>query len=241
MVRPREEPLAPWLARETPAEKKARAQKIYARLKKAYPDAKVALNFTTPLEMVVATVLSAQSTDAMVNKVTASLFQKYRTAKDYADAPPGVLEADIKSTGFFNQKSKNLRALGRMLVDEYGGEVPDTMQELLRLPGVARKTANIVLGNAYATVEGIAVDTHVHRLSRRLGFSSADDPNKVEQDLMALFPRSKWWNLTYLLIEHGRAICKAPSPLCADCVVNDLCPASRLPGRATPRARQRAR
>jgi len=241
MVRPREEPLAPWLARETPVEKKSRAQKIYARLKRAYPDAKVALDFTTPLEMVVATVLSAQSTDATVNKVTPSLFQKYRTAKDYADAPPGALESDIKSTGFFNQKSKNLRALGRMLVDEYGGEVPNTMEELLRLPGVARKTANIVLGNAFGTVEGIAVDTHVHRLSRRLGFSSADDPNKVEQDLMALFPRSKWWNLTYLLIEHGRAICKAPVPLCADCVVNDLCPASRLPGRAPPRARRRAR
>jgi endonuclease III len=187
----------------------------------------------------VATVLSAQSTDVMVNKVTEHLFAKYRSAKDYADAPPGGLEADIKSTGFFNQKAKNLRSLGRMVVDEYGGEVPETMQDLLRLPGVARKTANIVLGNAFGKVEGIAVDTHVHRLSRRLGFSPADDPNKVEQDLMALFPRSRWWNLTYLLIEHGRAVCKAPVPQCADCVVNDLCPGSRLPVRSAPRAKPR--
>jgi endonuclease-3 len=239
MVRPRNEPLAVWLASETPVEKKDRARKIYGRLKKEYPGAKVALEFGNPLEMVVATVLSAQSTDATVNKVTASLFKKYRTAKDYADAAPGVLEADIKSTGFFNQKSRNLRALGRMLVDEYAGQVPNTMQDLLRLTGVARKTANIVLGNAFGKVEGIAVDTHVHRLSRRLGFSSADDPNKVEQDLMTLFPRAKWWDLTYLLIEHGRAVCKAPVPLCAECVVNTLCPASRVPAREPLRAKPR--
>ncbi len=228
MVRPKAEPLAAWLARETPSDKKKRASLVYTRLAKAYPDAKVALSFSNPLEMVVATVLSAQSTDAMVNKVTPALFAKYRTAADYANAPPGELEADIKSTGFFNQKARNLRALARMLVEEFGGEVPRTMQELLRLHGVARKTANIVLGNAFGVVEGIAVDTHVHRLSRRLGFSQDDDPNKVEQDLMALFPRKRWWNLTYLLIEHGRAICHAKVPMCADCVVNEPCPASRV-------------
>jgi endonuclease-3 len=232
VVRPKNEPLAAWLARETPDEKKRRASLVYTRLDKAYPDAKVALNFSNPLEMVVATVLSAQSTDAMVNKVTPALFAKYRSAADYANAPPGELEADIKSTGFFNQKARNVRALGRLLVEEFGGEVPATMQELLRLPGVARKTANIVLGNAFGKVEGIAVDTHVHRLSRRLGFSRNDDPNKVEHDLMALFPKRRWWKLTYLLIEHGRAVCHAKVPLCADCVVNELCPASRVPARA---------
>jgi endonuclease-3 len=231
MVKPRTEPLAGWLKTETPAEKRKRALKAYARLSKDFPDARIFLNFSSPLEMVVATVLSAQSTDAMVNKVTASLFRKYRTASDYASAPPGELEKDIHSTGFFNQKARNIRALARMILDEFGGEVPDTMEGLLRLPGVARKTANIVLGNSFGKVEGVAVDTHVHRLSRRLGFSAAEDPNKVEQDLMTLFPKSKWWNLTYLLIEHGRAVCKAQTPLCADCSVNDLCPASRLPAR----------
>ncbi len=229
MVKPRAEPRAAWLARETPAEKKKRAATIYRRLDKSYPGATVALRFLNPLEMVIATVLSAQSTDVMVNKVTESLFQKYRTPEDYLAAPPGELENDIHSTGFFNQKAKAIRGLSRVLVEEFGGEVPDTMEDLLKLPGVARKTANIVLGNAFGKVEGIAVDTHVHRLAWRLGFSDADDPNKVERDLMGLFPRTRWFHLTYLLIEHGRAICKAPKPLCEDCVVNDLCPSSRVP------------
>jgi endonuclease-3 len=229
VVKPRAEPRAAWLARETPAEKKKRAGAIYRRLGKAYPDATVALRFSNPLEMVIATVLSAQSTDVMVNKVTESLFQKYRTPEDYLAAPPGELEKDIHSTGFFNQKAKAIRGLSRVLVEEFGGQVPDTMEGLLKLPGVARKTANIVLGNAFGKVEGIAVDTHVHRLAWRLGFSESDDPNKVERDLMDLFPRSRWFHLTYLLIEHGRAICKAPKPLCEDCVVNDLCPSSRVP------------
>jgi endonuclease III len=229
VVRPKREHRAAWLAKEAPPERKRRAATIYRRLDKAYPGATVALKFSNPLEMVVATVLSAQSTDAMVNKVTERLFRKYRGAEDYANAPPGELERDIKSTGFFNQKAKALRGIGRMLVEEFGGEVPRTMPELLRLPGVARKTANIVLGNAFGTVEGIAVDTHVHRLAYRLGFTDEEDPNKVERDLMALFPRSKWFHLTYLLIEHGRAVCKAPRPACEACVVNDLCPASRVP------------
>jgi endonuclease-3 len=228
VVKPRAEPRAAWLARETPAERKKRAATIYRRLDKAYPDATVALRFSNPLEMVIATVLSAQSTDVMVNKVTESLFQKYRSPEDYLAAPPGELEKDIHSTGFFNQKAKAIRGIARMLVEEFGGEVPDTMEGLLRLPGVARKTANIVLGNAFGKVEGIAVDTHVHRLAWRLGFSDQDDTNKVERDLMALFPRPKWFRLTYLVIEHGRAICKAPRPLCEECVVNDLCPSSRV-------------
>ncbi len=229
MVKPKAEPRAAWLARETPAEKKKRAGTVYRRLDKAYPGATVALRFSNPLEMVIATVLSAQSTDVMVNKVTESLFQKYRTPQDYLASPPGELERNIHSTGFFNQKAKAIRGLSRVLVEDFGGEVPGTMEELLTLPGVARKTANIVLGNAFGKVEGIAVDTHVHRLVWRLGFSDADDPNKVERDLMALFPKTKWFHLTYLLIEHGRAICKAPKPLCEDCVVNDLCPSSRVP------------
>jgi endonuclease III len=229
MVKPKIEPLAAWLATETPADKKARASKVFSRLNKEYPEAKVALNFTSPLEIVVATVLSAQSTDAMVNKVTPALFAKYPDAAAYMNAPEGDLERDIHSTGFFNQKARALRGLGRVLVDEFGGEVPGTMEELLKLPGVARKTANIVLGNAFGKVEGIAVDTHVHRLSRRLGFSSSDDANQVERDLMALFPKSRWWKLTYLLIEHGRAVCIAKAPRCEECVVNTMCPASRVP------------
>jgi endonuclease-3 len=229
VVKPKDEPRAAWLAREAPEEKRKRAATIYRRLDKAYPDAKVALRFSNPLETVIATVLSAQSTDVMVNKVTESLFQKYRTPEDYLAAPPGELERDIHSTGFFNQKAKSIRGLARVIVEEFDGTVPDTMEGLLRLPGVARKTANIVLGNAFGTVEGIAVDTHVHRLARRLGLSEEHDPNKVERDLMALFPKSKWFRLTYLLIEHGRNVCLAKAPRCEDCVVNQLCPSSRVP------------
>ena len=229
MVRPREEPRAAWLDRETPEERKKRAATIYRRLDKSYPDAKVALRFSNPLEMVIATVLSAQSTDAMVNKVTETLFKKYRTPQDYLAVPPGELERDIHSTGFFNQKAKAIRGLSRVILEEFNGQVPDTMEGLLRLPGVARKTANIVLGNSFGKVEGIAVDTHVHRLARRLGLSDRDDPNKVERDLMALFPKKKWFRLTNLLIEHGRNVCLAKAPRCEDCVVNELCPASRVP------------
>lgn len=232
MVQPKVEPRAAWLDRETAEEKRKRASLIYRRLDRAYPDAKCALNFTTPLEMVISTVLSAQSTDAMVNKVTPALFAKYPTPEAYLASAPGELEKDIHSTGFFNQKAKSIRGLCRVIVEEFGGQVPDTMEGLLKLPGVARKTANIVLGNSFGKVEGIAVDTHVHRLARRLGFSDEADPNKVERDLMALFPKKTWFSVTYLLIEHGRAICQAKRPLCEDCVVNDKCPASRVPTRA---------
>ena len=226
---PKDEPRAAWLADETPAEKRRRAATIYRKLDAAYPEATVALRFSNPLELVIATVLSAQSTDATVNRVTETLFQKYRRPEDYLASAPGELERDIYATGFFNQKAKAIRGIAQLLVEEFGGVVPGTMEELTRLPGVARKTANIVLGNAFDTVVGIAVDTHVHRLSFRLGFSDQKDPNKVERDLMALFPKARWFHLTYLLIEHGRAICLAKAPRCDACVVNELCPASRVP------------
>ena len=200
------------------------AVRIMERLEAAYPDAKVALEFTNPLEMLVATVLSAQCTDLKVNQVTAVLFQKYRTAADYADAPPGVLEDDIHATGFFNQKAKRLRGIGGALVERHGGDVPGTMEELIALPGVARKTANIVLGNTFGIVEGIAVDTHVRRLSNRMGLSSETDPEKIERDLMGQWPRELWFKGSYILIDHGRSVCKAKRPDCEHCPVEDLCP-----------------
>jgi endonuclease-3 len=227
--KPKAEPRASWVDDETPEQKRARARTVLNRLAKAYPDAKTALDYMTPFELVVATVLSAQSTDKMVNIITKDLFKKYKTPQDYLKAPPGELEKDIKASGFFNQKAKSIRGLSQKLVDEFGGEVPSTMEELTRLPGVARKTANVVLGNAFGKNEGIAVDTHVHRLSWRLGVSDHDDPNKVEKDLMALFPRNRWFSVSHLLIDHGRAICHARMPKCTDCPVNDLCPASRAP------------
>lgn len=209
---------------EPPEVRRQRASAIMARLGEAYPDAKVALRFTNPLEMLVATVLSAQCTDAKVNEVTELLFRKYPTARDYAEAPEGVLEDDIHATGFFNEKARSLRAIGRALVERHGGEVPRTMDELVQLRGVARKTANIVLGNAYGIVEGVAVDTHVRRLAMRLGLSSKDDPAKIEQDLMALWPRELWFRGSYLLIDHGRAVCTARKARCGGCPVEDLCP-----------------
>jgi endonuclease-3 len=158
--------------------------------------------------------------------VTDSLFKKYRSPTDYLKAPEAELAADIKPTGFFNQKTRSIRGACQRIVDAFGGEVPDTMEDLITLPGVARKTANIVLGNAFGKVDGIAVDTHVRRVSQRLGFTKQDDPDKIEQDLMKLLPKSKWFSFTYVLIDHGRALCKAKKPLCAECPVNDLCPAS---------------
>ena len=212
------------LTRDDPVE--ARAPEIIRRLEAAYPDAHVALNFSNALEMLVATILSAQSTDENVNRVTATLFRKYRSAADYLSVPEDELKSDIHSTGFFNQKAASIRAAAQRIVDEYGGEVPDTMEDLMTLRGVARKTANIVLGNAYGKVEGIAVDTHVKRVSNRLGFSAESDPDKIERDLMALIPREEWFTFTYVLIDHGRAICVARRPRCEECPVNRLCPAS---------------
>jgi endonuclease III len=217
-------PAKPALSRSSPIE--ARAPEIVKRLSKAYPDAHVALNFTNPLECLIATILSAQCTDERVNKVTADLFVKYRTAEDYLRVPESELAADIKPTGFFNQKTKSIRGACARIVEAYGGKVPDTMEDLITLPGVARKTANIVLGNSYGIVEGIAVDTHVRRLAERLGFSTQKDPDKIEQDLMRLIPRERWFDVTYVLIDHGRAVCVARKPRCEDCPVSDLCPSS---------------
>ena len=205
-------------------EQRERARAIMGRLGVAYPDARVALVFSNPLEMLVATVLSAQCTDKKVNEVTEVLFRKYRTPADYADAPPGELEQDIFATGFFNQKARHLRGIGSALVERHGGQVPDTMEDLVALPGVARKTANIVMGNAFGKVEGVAVDTHVSRLSRRMRFTRHKDPAKIERVLMRLWPRELWFKGSYILIDHGRAVCKARNPGCEACVVGDACP-----------------
>jgi endonuclease-3 len=212
------------LTRDAPIEE--RAPEIVRILSETYPDAKVALNFSNALEMLVATILSAQCTDEKVNEVTAALFQKYRTAEDYLRVPEDELKADIKPTGFFNQKAISIREACRRIVEVYGGEVPNTMEDLISLRGVARKTANIVLGNSFGIVEGVAVDTHVKRLANRLGFSEQADPDKIELDLMRLIPRERWFDFTYVLIDHGRAICIARKPKCEECPVNRLCPSS---------------
>ena len=207
---------------------------IRRRLKRTYPDAKVALRFSNPWECLVATVLSAQCTDERVNQVTSSLFTKYRSPQDYLVVPEAELAADIRPTGFFNQKTKALRGAAQKVVEQFGGEVPQTMRELITLPGVARKTANIVQGNSYPRRHardreaGIAVDTHVRRVSQRLGLTRESDPDAIEQDLMRLIPKREWFPFTYVLIEHGRQICKAPTPRCEACPVNDLCPSSRV-------------
>lgn len=231
MGKPKNEPRAAWVGRESADDRRKRARTIVRRLEKEYTDLQTALDHTSAFELLVATVLSAQSTDKMVNEITKALFRKYRKPEDYLAAKPGELEQDIKSSGFFNQKAKSIRGLCRVLLDEFGGELPRTIEELRRLPGVARKTANVVLSNAFGINEGIAVDTHVHRLSWRLGLSDHDDVVKVERDLMALFPKGPTWHkVTHALIEHGRAICFARNPRCAECVVSELCPASRVPG-----------
>ncbi len=213
------------LTRDAPIEE--RAPEVIRRLEAAYPDAKIALNFSNPLECLVATILSAQCTDEKVNEVTATLFTKYRTAEDYLAVPEDELRADIKPTGFFNQKAASIRAACQRIVEVYGGEVPRTMDELLTLRGVARKTANIVLGNSFGVVEGIAVDTHVKRLANRIGFSNESDPAKIERDLMRLIPREKWFSFTYVLIDHGRALCHAKKPACTECPIEPLCPSSQ--------------
>ena len=213
------------LHRDDPIE--LRAPEIVRRLSEAYPDAKVALRFTNPLECLVATILSAQCTDEKVNEVTESLFRKYRAAEDYLRVPEDELKADIKPTGFFNQKATAIREACRRIVEVYGGEVPGTMEDLITLRGVARKTANIVLGNSFGIVEGIAVDTHVKRVSNRLGLSDEKDPTKIEADLMERIPKERWFDFTYVLIDHGRAICVARKPRCPICPVEPLCPASQ--------------
>jgi endonuclease-3 len=210
--------------RESFEEKKRRAAAVFRRLKAAYPDAKCALTHSSPLELLVATILSAQCTDARVNLVTPVLFAKYRTAADYARSPRGVLEKEIRSTGFFNSKARSIRAACAAIAAEHGGKVPDSMEALLPLPGVGRKTANVVLGNAFGKDEGFVVDTHVGRLSRRLGFTREADPVRVEMDLNALIPRGRRTLGAHLLIFHGRRVCTARRPLCDQCPVNPLCP-----------------
>ena len=210
------------------ADEKKRAGKIIRLLKGAYPDAHCSLNYSTPLELLLATILSAQCTDERVNLVTADLFRKYKGAADYVNAPPAELEQDIHSTGFFRNKAKAIQGACRMILEEYGGRVPDTIEELIALPGVARKTANVVLGNAYGIASGVVVDTHVSRVSQRLRLTGHEQPEKIERDLIELVPRRDWIVFPHLLIAHGRAICRARTPLCAECPVEPLCPSSLL-------------
>ena len=199
---------------------------ISAELWRLYPDAKCSLDFSNPLELLIATQLSAQCTDERVNIVTRDLFQKYRSVEDYVTDSQEELEQDIRSTGFYRNKAKNIRAACQRIITNYDGEVPRTMADLLTLPGVARKTANVVLGNAFGIVEGFVVDTHIGRLARRFGWTTNEDPVKVEQDLMRLVPRQDWLDLSHLMIFHGRAICQARKPLCERCSLVKLCPSA---------------
>jgi len=195
-------------------------------LKKTYPDARIALRFENPLQLLVATILSAQCTDERVNRVTEELFKKYPDAKAFASADLEELAQDIRSTGFYKQKAKYIKEACKILLEKYGGEVPKSMSALLELPGVARKTANIVLANAYGIYEGLPVDTHVRRLAQRMGLSSHKDPNKIEQDLMALIPKEDWKTIPYVLQAHGRKVCTAKKPKCPKCPIKDLCPSA---------------
>jgi endonuclease-3 len=201
---------------------------VISRLKDEYPDARTELNWENPLELLVATMLSAQTTDVRVNMVTDKLFEKYRTATDYAGADPAELEADIRPTGFYRNKARSLQGMARALLDEHGGEVPRTMAGLVSLPGVGRKTANVVLGNAFGVDEGVVVDTHVRRVSRRLGLTAEKDPEKIEQDLLGVVPEGERTLFSHLLILHGRRVCKARKPDCPGCVLSDICPSSTV-------------
>ena len=214
-------------ARRVVGPKRARIRTVIERLTREHPDAVIALRFLNDLELLVAVMLSAQTTDVTVNRVTTRLFLKYRTPEDYLAVPLEELEADVRPTGTFRQKARNLRGTMAMLLDEFGGEVPLAIDELIRLPGVGRKTANVVAAERGAT-QGIVVDTHVRRLSQRLGFTRQDDPVRIEADLRRLVPREDWARFPHLLIWHGRRVCIARAPRCHDCVVSDFCPASRV-------------
>jgi endonuclease-3 len=205
---------------------KRRIGPIIAKLKETYPDATCALTHENPLQLLVATILSAQCTDARVNMVTPGLFRKYHTAADFARAVPAELEEEIKPTGFFRNKTKSILGMAQAVVERHGGTVPNTMEELVKLPGVGRKTANVVLGTAFGLNEGVVVDTHVARLTNRLDLTRQSDPVKIEQDMMKLVPRAEWTNFSHLLIHHGRQICEARRPKCEICPINDLCPSS---------------
>jgi endonuclease-3 len=205
-----------------------RIDAIIARLKKMYPKSKTALQFETPLQILVATILSAQCTDEQVNKVTPALFRKYKTAADFAQADPRTFEEDIRSTGFFRNKTKSIILASKRIVEEYGGRVPDRMEDLITLQGVARKTANIVLSSGFHKAEGIAVDTHVKRLAQRLGLSKEKGPDKIERDLMKIVPRKEWIDFNYMLVNHGRKTCQARKPGCPVCGLNSLCPSAKI-------------
>ncbi len=216
------------MKREGIEELKTRTRDIIRRLKRAYPDAKCSLNYTNPFELLVATILSAQCTDERVNMVTADLFRKYRKPEDYLKVSPHELEKDIQSTGFFRNKTKSIQGTSKVLTEEYGGRVPQTMDELLELPGVARKTANVVLGNAFGIKAGVVVDTHVTRLSHRLDLTQQKTAEKIELDLIPIVPKKDWVIFPHLMIAHGRKICKARTPLCPECPVEKQCPSSFL-------------
>ena len=212
----------------TDHEAQARTRKIIGLLRKAYPDSRCSLNFTSPLELLVATILAAQCTDERVNLVTADLFRKYRSAQDYLTVAREELETDIRSTGFYRNKAKAIQGACAILVNQYGGRVPDRFEDLLTLPGVARKTANVVMGNAFGVASGIVVDTHVTRLSQLLGLTENQQPEKIERDLLELVPKRDWIDFSHLLIDHGRNVCIARRPKCEACVLERLCPSSRL-------------
>ncbi len=216
----------PWIRAETSEKKARRANLILARLERKYPGAKIALRYSNPMQLLAAVIMSAQATDKKVNEITATLFKKYKAVDDFADANPKKFAEEIRQIGFFRQKALSIITSAKIIRNTFGGKVPRTMKEMLTLRGVARKSANVVLGNAYGVVEGIAVDTHVRRLSQRLGFSAHDDPVKIEKGLMSLFPKKKWFKVTYTLIDHGRAICTARNRKCSLCPVKNICPAS---------------
>ena len=219
----------------------AHAADVYDRLAKEYPDAHCELDYRTPLELLCATILSAQCTDRRVNMVTPTLFARYPSASALSEAKPEELEEIIKSTGFFRNKTKSLLGMSAAVVERHGGDVPATMDELVRLPGVGRKTANVVLGNAFGRDEGIVVDTHVTRLSERLGFTKEVDAVKIEAALMKIFPRERWTMLSHLLIFHGRRICDARTPKCGACVLNDICPSARVAQLVVPAKKRMAK
>jgi endonuclease III len=206
--------------------KKQRALEIMRRLEGLYPHAHIALDYDSPFHLLVAVILSAQTTDVGVNKVTPVLFARFPAPADLAGADVDEVEAIVKPTGFYHNKTKAIMGASRMILSDFGGEVPDTMEGLMRLPGVARKTANIVIANAFGKVEGIAVDTHVFRLAHRFGLTTEKDPDKVERDLMKLIPRDQWFRVNYSFIDHGRAVCTAKRPVCGACVLNDICPSA---------------
>ena len=214
---------------EGEGQRKARARRILAILKKAYPAAKCSLDHKNPLQLLVATILSAQCTDERVNRTTPALFAKYRTAGDFANADIPELESLIRSTGFYRNKARNIKAACKIIAEKHGGSVPSTMEGMLELPGVARKTANIVLGNSYGVIEGVPVDTHAIRISHLLGWTKNSQQEKIERDLMALLPREDWLNVSNLFVHHGRAVCIARRPLCSRCPVEKLCPKEGLP------------